>query len=364
MEIKDPTSSKQCYEFYENLIRKYLKVDQSEENMRVLVMTLADVLLNSFQPKSEILMILWEYYQRKINSPFLIAGQTINSMAVSSITAFSYLEQIKTQQNSPISKLNLNSSSFNMFVYILGKMTQRFAEDGQKIQVQKVFSRIYTKFPPNKLQQLNEMGIHNFMRLLITLSLSSPLADVGHKVTDTLLQIPMEKPNHQQQVMKGHLAMLILYNENSLNLSTYVTKIMNKINGIIQKSSTATGILKILSESLSLILLKNLNDYEGILENGEELLLDSWIVNYFQSSSSSEQDRLYESLTKIIQKVNELHNSSIVTAKIDILREKLFSILLPYVKQVFGKIESVWLPEMVANLCLLANSSKSGKFIF
>ncbi|CAG9806054.1 unnamed protein product [Chironomus riparius] len=353
------TKLKCSYEYLENLIGKYLKNDQSEENMRVLLVIISEVILNVWQPKSEILMTLWEYYQRKINSPFLIAGQNPNSMAVSNTTVTAYLEQIKGQQNIAVSKLNLNLSSFNMFVYILSKMVQRFTDDGQKVQVLRIFGRIYTKFPPNKLQQLNEMGIHNFMRLLISLSISTNLNEVGQKITDTMLQIPMEKLNHQVQIMKAHMVMLILFTENRMNISNYLTKIMNQVNSILQKTNSATSILKILSESLSLILLKNLDENEDILENGEDLLIDSWIVKYFQNSAPAEQDRLYESLNKIIKKIYELQNNPIVMTKVTALKEKLFNILLPYIKQVFGKIESVWLPEMSANLCLLTNFTTS-----
>jgi len=356
-------SNKSSHEYLENLIGKYLKTDQSEENMRVLLVMISEVMLNVWQPKSEILMTLWDYYQRKINSPFLIAGQNPNSMAVSNTTVTAYLEQIKGQQSTAVSKLNLNLISFNMFIYILGKMVQRFTDDGQKVQVLKIFGRIYTKFPPNKLHQLNEMGIHNFMRLLISLSISTNLNDVGQKITDTMLQFPMEKLNHQTQIMKGHMVMLILFSENRINICNYLTKIMNQVNSMLQKTNSATSILKILSESLSLILLKNLDENEEILENGEDLLIDSWIIKYFQNSVPAEQDRLYESLNKIIKKLYELQSNPIVMTKLTALKEKLFNILLPYIKQVFGKIESVWLPEMVANLCLLTSSSASNGVI-
>lgn len=362
MDKEDVMFNKSSYDLLENLIRKHQKIDQTEEKMRIILMIMADVLLNIWQPKSEVLMILWEYYQRKINSPFLIVGQSPNLMAVSSTTAAAYLEQIRSYQNTQVTKLNYNSSSFNIFVYILGHIVERFSNEGQKIQVQKIFSRIYTKFPPTKLQQLNEMGIHNFLRLLITLSVSGHVNDIGSKVSDTLLQIPMEKPNHQQQIMKGHMTMLILCCENKLNISNYLTKLTNQVNNILQKTNTGVSLLKILSESLSLILLKSLNDYDKVLENGEELLLDSWIIHYFQSSSSAEQDRIYETLTKIIQRVIELVKQPLVCSKVISLKEKLFSLLIPYGKQVFGKIESVWLPEMVANLCLLTSSTKSGMF--
>lgn len=361
-------NDKQSYELYESLIKNFLKMEQTEENMRVLLLTISDALLNVWQAKSEILMQLWENFQKKINSPFLIAGQSPNFMAVSGSSATSYLEQVRAQQKTPVAKLNPNLSSYSMFVYTLGKMIEKFTSEGQKVQVQRILGRIYTKFPVTKLRQLNEMGIHNILKLFITLSSSTNFSDIASKVSDTLLQIPLEKPNHQQLIMKGHVAMLILYCENGLSISNYLTKLMTQINALIQQpSSSSMNALKVLSESLALIVLRDMDANAEIFENGEDFLIDSWILKYLQDATTAEQDRLYESLTKIIQKVKTMQeSSSLASSHLEQITLKLFNILLPHVKQCFGKIESIWIPEMTASLCLLSlqidNSNDLPKF--
>lgn len=80
----------------------------------------------------------------------------------------------------------------------------------------------------------------------------------------------------------------------------------------------------------------------------ETILLDSWIVKYLNTCTSVEQDRLYESLTTLIQKLR-----SDATRSSDLVI-KLNKIILPYVKQSFSKSTSIWLPELAANLCLLS----------
>lgn len=348
----DVVCNRESYEVFENIIKNYLSVEQSEENLRILLLMISEVIFDVWTPRPEILMNLWESFQRKINSPFFIAGQTPNMMAVSSVSGAGYLEKIRTQQ-ATTTKLNPNWTSYDMFVFLLGKMVQRFTDESQKIQVQKILGRIYTKFPAAKLQTINEMGIHNILKLFITLSVSTNFHEIAKKVSDTLLQIPMEKMNHQQQLMKGYMAILILYHDNQMNITQYATKLMTQVNILTEKSSNGVNsVLKIMADALPVIFSRHSDD--ETFENGEEILLDSWIVKYLSGGSLSEQDRVFDSLTKIICKIREIQSKPFATAN-PAIAQKLFNILLPHCKQVFGKSESMWLPSMVGHLCLLAS---------
>lgn len=149
--IPDAPSSRESFELLESLVKNYLKTEQSEENLRSLLVMISEVIFSSSTPRSEILLAVWENLQRKINSPFMIAGQSPNFMAVASVSGAGYLEKIKAQQKA-VGKLNPNTSSYDMFVQLLGRMVEMFTADGQKIQVQRVLGRIYTKFPASKLQ--------------------------------------------------------------------------------------------------------------------------------------------------------------------------------------------------------------------
>lgn len=340
--------SRESFEYYENVIKNYLKTDQSEENLRVLMILLSETILTAWSPKSEILLHLWEIFHKKINSPFLIAGQSPNFLQVSNNSAEAMIEQLKKQQTTPVNKLNANLSSYAVFVYSLGKMIEKFTQDNQKIQIQKIFGRILAKFPSGKLQQLNEMGIYNILKLLLTIAISTDFIDVSQKISHILLQIPLEKTNNQQQVLRGHFALIILYCENHQNITQYVTKLMNQVNAQLQKSNSL-NILKAFAESLSLILRS-----EDIFENGEEILIDSWIVRHLQNCTTVEQDRLLESLNKIILKIREMDIQSLSAIVL-----KIFNLLHPFVKQNFGKSDSILLPDLAVNLCLLALDSQT-----
>lgn len=364
--ILDAASSRESFELLESLVKNYLKTEQSEENLRTLLVILSEVIFSSATPRSESLLAVWENLQRRINSPFMIAGQSPNFMTVASVSGAGYLEKIKAQQNA-VGKLNPNTSSYDMFVQLLGRIVEKFTIDGQKIQVQRVLGRIYTKFPASKLQTLNEMGIHNILKLFITLAISSNFQDVGKKISETLLQIPIEKTSHQQQLMKGHMAMLMLHRENQMNITQYVTKLMTQVTFLIEKSgSSVTSVLKIIADALPVILLQSLED--EVYENGEELLLDSWIVKYLSSGSVAEQDRVYETLTKIIQKFRAAQAKSLQSSHLTAIGKKLLVLLLPHCQQMLGKSESSGLPAVAAYLCLLSsdyehlNSAEIPKF--
>lgn len=347
------SNNKESYELFESLVKNYLSAEQSEENLRVLLMIISEV-VESWSPRLEILMNVWEILQRRINSPFYIVGQSPNFMAVASVSYAGFLEKIKSTQAST-TKLNPNLTSFDMFVYLLGKLTQRFTEDGQKVQVQRILGRIYMKFSAPKLQTLNEVGIHNLLKLFITLSISTNFQEIVKKVSETLLQIPIEKVNQQQQLMKGHMAMLLLHRENQLNVTNYVSKLMKQVNQLTEKSSSSvTSVLKIIADALPKILWHNPDD--EVFENGEDLLLDDWIIKYLTSGTNAEQDRVYESLTTIIQKLREACTRSLLSSNFNTIVQKLFNILLPHFKLVFGKIESTWLSISIANLCLLSHN--------
>ena len=344
------------YEIAERLIKSYLNTEPSEENLRLLLLNLSNVIFEVWPPRSEILMTLWEYFQRKINTPFFIIGQNPQFMPVSSSSGSSYLEKIKSQQ-STATRLNPNSTSYDMFIYLLGKLVMKYTEESQKIQVQKILSRIYTKFPATKLQTLSELGLHNIIKLFITLLISTNFQDIVKKISETLLSVSLDKITHQQQLLKGHMAILILHCENHLSYEVYLTKLMTQVNNLTEKCehSNKTSVLKTLAEALPVVMLKSCED--GTFQDGEHLLIDKWIVKYLTSATLAEQERTFETLIKITLRIRGL-KSTLGSPNLIIIVQKLFSIILPYCKQAFAKIDSLWLPELIANLCLLSADYK------
>lgn len=81
---------------------------------------------------------------------------------------------------------------------------------------------------------LNETGIHNIVSLFITLVITSNLNETGQRIQNILMQISLLKLSATRQIalVRGHVALIILFNEKKVNVSTYVQKILEQINSI------------------------------------------------------------------------------------------------------------------------------------
>lgn len=66
--------------------------------------------------------------------------------------------------------VNADMTSYTIFLNLLAKILQRLVQMDVKNQVMKIIGRIFTKFGESKLFSLNEIGIHNFLTLFLTLA--------------------------------------------------------------------------------------------------------------------------------------------------------------------------------------------------
>lgn len=59
-----------------------LTTDPSEEYLRIVLFTIIPIVTEWWPSKIDIVMLFWEYFHKKLNSPFFIQGSSISSMAV------------------------------------------------------------------------------------------------------------------------------------------------------------------------------------------------------------------------------------------------------------------------------------------
>lgn len=172
---KTNTRVKPAFKIVENLIKTYLKTDPPEDELRSFLILVAPLLIDYWPPNVISTAELWEFFNKKINSSFFIKGASLCSLAVVYSSGINYLQNIKTQMDE---KLDLEQTSFTMFVYILGAQLKRFVELGQTSQILKIFGRIYSKFPSERVLGLTEVGIHNVIRLFVTFGLTANMKEL------------------------------------------------------------------------------------------------------------------------------------------------------------------------------------------
>ncbi|XP_055379869.1 protein MMS22-like [Condylostylus longicornis] len=354
------------FDLLEPVVEQFLNLNPSEEQTRIFLCNLMPILLEWWSPKPNISMILWEYFHKKLNSQFFIAGSAPSNLAISSSSGKGYLEKIKTLLVN--CKPDPNLSSYILFTLILGKTIEKLIKTNQNNQVQKIFGRIYTKFSPAKYLALSEIGIHHLIELFLTLTLSSDIQEIAPKIKDKLLLIQLDKIslNRQICIMKGHVALMILYVENFMDLSDYIKKILEQLNSI----KNDINICKILSEGLCEILKKSEN-----FDNGEYLLVDSWITHYLNNSLPVEQERTLEAIHNVFEKIQNYQqsvhfdrpSSSQSSNNVNPLRannfqslKKNFNLhLFPFIKQNFSISFSIWIPKLAADFCIHCHHNNS-----
>ncbi|XP_055921049.1 protein MMS22-like [Eupeodes corollae] len=344
------------YEELESIVQSFFNSNPNEEQTRIFICILMPVILEWWKPKVNIPMILWEHFHKKLNSSFFISGSAPSDLAVSSISGKGYLDKTRSLLSQCVPDANL--SSFSLFTIILGKTIESLNQSEQLNQTQKLLGRIYSKFSLAKFLALNETGIHHLIELFLSLALSGDFNDIAPKLREKLLSISLDKVvvNRQIAVVKGHVALLILFSEKQCNISDYATKLIQQLGRI----RNDVAVSKIIADGL-LDIFKNAEDFD----KGEQVLIDSWIPNFLNTCTPAEQERSLEALHLIFEKINK--NSLLISGRdqlgnVQSLIKSLNIHILPYVKQHFMISFSTWIPRLAADFCIMTTSNEQVGF--
>lgn len=70
------------YELLDGLLGDFLLNEPSEEVLRVTLFAVMPVLTQWWQPKTDVLLVMWEYFHKKLNSSFFLQGSAPSTLAV------------------------------------------------------------------------------------------------------------------------------------------------------------------------------------------------------------------------------------------------------------------------------------------
>ncbi|KAM7349018.1 protein MMS22-like isoform 2-T2 [Cochliomyia hominivorax] len=326
------------FEFCERITQQFLNLNPNEEQLRIYIAILTPTLLQWWQPKVNIPMLLWEHFHKKLNSSFYIAGGAPINLAVSCNGGRAYVDKYRSLLEKPP---DVNLSSYTLFVLLMGKCLERLISCHANHQAQKLLGRIYTKFSAQKFLALNETGIHHLIELFLVLSLCGDFNDLSGKLRDKLLSIAFEKITGSKQVAvaKGHMALWILYAEHQYDLTDYITKVLQQLSAVRNDLS----ISKIMADTLL-----DIFEHSDNFLRGEHLLVSSWIPNFLNNCTPVEQERTLEALHLIFVKIQRTEqfldtNNELIKA--------LNNTILPFVKQQYLNNFSSWMPTLAADFC-------------
>jgi hypothetical protein len=93
--------------------------------------------------------------------------------------------------------------------------------------------------------------------------------------------MPLDKLSQQSRqiaISKGHVALLILFLENNVNASNYLTKFLNQLNLLTEKTDEGKASLKIVAEGIQEVFLGS----DSHFENGEELFIGEFLAAFYE----------------------------------------------------------------------------------
>ncbi|XP_022232602.2 LOW QUALITY PROTEIN: protein MMS22-like [Drosophila obscura] len=321
-----------------SLLKQFLSSQPDEQQRRVYLCLLAPLELQRGRPDPDVLCQLWEYLHRSLNCNFN-AGTELEQLPLTCPSGSAYVERYsKLLSRDQLEDLNL--SSFTMYAWMLGRTLKLLpAQQGKGNQRQKLLGRIFSKFSAAKLLALNEPGIHHVIELFLCLLLShEDLSELAPKLREMLLCLAIEKlpPVRRILVAKGHMALLLLHARHRLSMDDYVAKLLGQLAAIRNDVEVA---------AIYVGTLQAIFDLADDFARGEQLLLGPWLTNYVEKCGQASQDRVWQALHSLIQRLGE---PRVVSGNASGMKEALQQQILPLLRTQYVSGHSSWLPRLAA----------------
>uniref|UniRef100_A0A8C5UFV5 Protein MMS22-like n=1 Tax=Malurus cyaneus samueli TaxID=2593467 RepID=A0A8C5UFV5_9PASS len=162
------------------------------------------------------------------NSCFTVPWLGLKDLANVSKTSLSMLGLVKRcccEQQIP--SLYKSSNSYFIFLSILAQIMKE--ENNGVHPWKQIKGRIYSKFHRKRMQELTEVGLHNFFNLFLMLAIVAETEDIVSRVFDLLdfLTPSSITMSRRALIWRGHFAFLLIYVEKNMDISVLAEKISN-----------------------------------------------------------------------------------------------------------------------------------------
>ncbi|XP_065225939.1 protein MMS22-like [Planococcus citri] len=324
----DKSESRNNYQLLETVLKCCVNADIPESQMRIYLNLIESILKFDWEMRTEPLILLWEYFHKKLNLQFFIPGGNIGGLAVISKSALGLLTQINSRLDT--AKPERNADSFHLFLRLLGRSLRKWQETPRFWNQLK--GRIYSKFSAAKLATLNETGLYHFIALFITLAMTADLQEVSTKLQSFLKLLPLDSLDHKrlQLVWKVHISLVLLFAERNQDISGVSNSLLDMVDSAAAQHD-CLNLMRIFSEGF-----QDLIDCTNNLELGQYIFIGNWIPQYLSICGESDANRLLESLLTLINKLNSLLSVQIPVSQDNqllLMHGELWEHLIPYLKK-------------------------------
>ncbi|KAG8227909.1 hypothetical protein J437_LFUL011837 [Ladona fulva] len=287
--------------------------------------------------RSEIVMIFWEYFHRRLNMSLLLPGSGPASLQQISKSALGMLARVKERiREEEITELE--EDSFCVFLKFLGRyLTHCHKEEGTPEsscfrQWQQMRGRLYSKLGPTKVKGLSQLGLHRLINLFLTLCVTADIKEVGKKMLDVLYLLSPWDPSgrdmaKRELIMQAHLCLLCLHVQHEIDVAEIAKPLIVEVQRACSELSSVSklNVESVFSESWKLAtahsegLRKLLSLFvEGLHEIvssslrmclSEYTLIGPWISSWLKICSTAACRRFMDTILSILEKLQTLRES-------------------------------------------------------
>ncbi|XP_025201736.1 protein MMS22-like [Melanaphis sacchari] len=308
-----------------SILKELLNNEPNEMQLKLSICLLENIIMSSLI--TEPVIVLWEYFHKRLNSTFYSSDMKIQNIACISKNGSELLIQMNNLLSAEQTELLSNYNSFQLFQRLLGRHLQNIkynSKDWNQIK-----GRIFSKFSPSKLMSFNDVGFYNFTTLFLTLSImSDDTTQIALKYQHLIKLISEQKldPNTRLTYWKGTVAFLILHSQRNILMTAYGTALSDTLNTTSQEYIT-----------VYLDGLKDLFLFSESLTYGQHTLIGSWFENYLSTIKPLDSNNILQTVLLILEKLKKAGSDQTMPFsrenEIFILYNSLYTYLLPFIKK-------------------------------
>lgn len=310
------------FSLLEIVLKGILSKEVSETQLRIVLSLLSDILIVFWEPRTEPVILLWEYFQKRLNAPFYLPGMSLQNMEVLSKSALGLISQARSRLETD--KTN-NFNSFEIFIRILGLHLQQTKAAPRHWKQMR--GRIYSKISTSKLVGLTELGMYHFLSLFLTLAVSADVVEVSKKLQEYLIMIAETelRLGMRQLIWHSQLACCLLLVEQGFDFRSCIAPVMKAVETEVSniKSEHALPLLRTFVEAFQDII-----DCSSNFALGQSLFIGNWISQYLLSCPAADALRLLDVLLTVINRLQTLPQGQISAE----IQDPLWEHLLPYLQ--------------------------------
>ncbi|XP_058463304.1 uncharacterized protein LOC131437763 isoform X2 [Malaya genurostris] len=314
--------------------------EKSEEQMRIFLLLLKPIYTEWLSIRHDYLVLLWEYFSKRLSSPFQLASESLSNLACVNRTLNGFMEQARNRAGvESFKKLNVKDSSFKCYLSLIGYVLRQYSDTGQKTKVLILFNRTILKITPQKLETMNEQSIYNFSLLMFTMIEATSFQDDYSRLSKQLLHFKLDQLTPTSTVESSvqritiitlvNMALILIFNERDYDKTNHLHQFLDSLEKARQKfGERLQPTLQVLAEGMCAALGRAIS--KRCFEEADSAFFGDWLEKYLKGCSECEREGVLETICGIFDCLRQNSKNSMI------ILQPLYTIVLPFIKDIFS----------------------------